>query len=608
MSENITFERILEGGGENGSSKEKEPKNFFEAIGRPDIKDKLTIKNPWVYLTMELYGEGLQGGGGLGILAADTLETFKKLNIPSVFITPFYPKKRKRFFDGFRQETMFEDIKPQEAGFKPLDFDIKIKTIFNGAPTETKLEVYEKGFNNSKLLILTEENFGYLYQDENSSNHRLYQETSLGFGSFYLLKKLEKEPSVLQLNESPTVFGALAYLDDLITQGLDLEEAMTEVRKKTIYTNHTLVQAAESNFSRDQFERYVFTNIKNKAVINWVLSLFDGDFIKLSSLAIALSSKRNGVSLIHAREANKNFKGPNNENPEFTGLTNGISIEKWANKKLLDYYRQEGIFGNFDLLPSDFEDKIENLNENFLIENKNENRRYLRGKLKEAQNQYGESINIPEDAHIFVWKRRIAGYKRPGLIFKNPEKLAQILESSNSYLIMAGETHPNDEPMKQELERILKIANNNEILRKRVHFLSNYNEEIARCLSEGADVSINTPKIKDESGRRISTEACGTSWEKDVINNTILISVSDGGVADWEILNPNNFDKPFLEIKGESEDEEADSLYSQMFKAVQILNTPKEKIIQIKKQLKAYLSIISDSRMARDYLEFEFKS
>jgi starch phosphorylase len=605
MSENEVFEKF---GEKKFLEKEKEPKDFFEAIGRQDIRDKLTIKKPWVYLTMELYGEGLQGGGGLGILAADTLETFRKLNIPSVFIAPFYSKKRERFFDGFRQETKFVDIDPKEVGFEPLDFDIKIKTVFNGTPTDTTLKIYKKDFNSSKLFTLTEENFGYLYQAENSSDHRLYQEISLGFGGLYLLKKLEVEPAVLQLNESSTVFGALAYLDYLVTSGLDFEDALAKVREKTIYTNHTLVQAAESNFSRNQFERYVFTNIQNKSVIDWVSSLFEGDFIKLSSLAIALSSKRNGVSLIHAQEANKNFKGPNNENPEFFGLTNGISIEKWTDEKLLNYYRQHGVFGNFDLLPSDFRDRIENLDANFLIENKDKNRRDLREKLKESKNQYGASIDIPEEAYIFVWKRRIAGYKRPGLIFKNPERLSQILESSNSYLIMAGETHPNDEPMKQELERILKIVDGNEILRKRVHFLGNYNEEIAKYLSEGADVSINTPKIKDENGRRISTEACGTSWEKDIINNTLLISVSDGGVADWEILNSDDTDKPFLEIKGENEDEEADSLYNQILKAVNILNIPGERISQMKKQLKAYLPVISDSRMARDYLLFGLAS
>jgi len=605
MSENEVFKKF---GEKNFSEKEKEPKDFFEAIGRQDIRDKLTIQNPWVYLTMELYGEGLQGGGGLGILAGDTFETFKKLNIPSVFITPFYPKRRKRFFNGFKQETEFIDANPQEAGFEPFDFDIKIKTIFNGVPTETKLKAYKKDLGNSKIFTLTEENFGYLYQGENGSDHRLYQEVVLGFGCFYLLKRLGIKPSVLQLNESPTVFGALAYLDDLITRGFNLEEAIAEVKKRTIYTNHTLVQAAEASFSQDQFEKYVFTNILNQEVKNWILELFENGFIKLSSLAMALSSKRNGVSLIHAQEANKNFKGPKGENPEFIGLTNGISIERWMTEELLNYYRNIGILGSFDLIAEDFQDKIENLDENFLNEIKNKNRRNLRKKLKETQNQYGELINIPEDAHIFVWKRRIAGYKRPGLIFKNPEKLAQVLESSNSYLIMAGETHPNDEPMKQELERILKIVDSNEILRKRVHFLSNYNEEIARYLSEGADVSINTPRIKDENGRRISTEACGTSWEKDVINNTLLISVSDGGVADWEILNPNNPDKPFLEIKGENEDEEANSLYDQMSKSIQILSIPKEKIIQIKKQLKAYLPIISDSRMARDYLGFGFNS
>ena len=98
--------------------REKQP-SFFERIGRPELKEKLTPKTPWAYFTMELYGSGIRGGGGLGILAADTLEIKKKEGIPSVFITPFYTRERSQRFKGFEQQIKLTKVKPKKRGFKP---------------------------------------------------------------------------------------------------------------------------------------------------------------------------------------------------------------------------------------------------------------------------------------------------------------------------------------------------------------------------------------------------------------------------------------------------------------------------------------------------------
>ena len=84
---------------------------------------------------------------------------------------------------------------------------------------------------------------------------------------------------------------------------MNLYEAIVYVRKHTLYTNHTLVQAAESEFSYEQFTKIVFPNIESSALIRWISGLFRNDRLKLSTLTIELAEAKNGVSRLHARVA-----------------------------------------------------------------------------------------------------------------------------------------------------------------------------------------------------------------------------------------------------------------------------------------------------------------
>jgi len=78
--------------------------------------------------------------------------------------------------------------------------------------------------------------------------------------------------------------------------------------------------------------------------------------------------------------------------------------------------------------------------------------------------------------------------------------------------------------MYQKLLEVLKLIDNDPVLKERVHYIQDYDEELGRALAIGSDASINIPIV--------GLEACGTSWEKDVANLKLLISTSDGGVAD----------------------------------------------------------------------------
>ena len=145
--------------------------------------------------------------------------------------------------------------------------------------------------------------------------------------------------------------------------------------------------------------------------------------------------------------------------------------------------------------------------------------------------------------------------------------------------------------MYQRLLEILKMIDADPILHERVHYLQDYDEELGRAMSIGSDVAINVPII--------GLEACGTSWEKDIANLKLLISTSDGGVADVKPI-------ACLEVNGNNYESEVRSLYANMHKAAQITRNDALLEQNIKRQLAAYLPTISGARMLKDYLKFLF--
>lgn len=587
---------------------------FFDAIGRPDLHEKITQETPWVYSTMEIYHppdiRGVKGGGGLGMLASDTQEVLVRENIPAVFYTLFYAEEAHQRIENFEQVIDHIPVTPEQRGLKKTA-EVTVMTLIDGRPTPTALDAYEKQRGSVREISFHEPSIGSLYQGRNDDDHRLYQEIALGFGEAQMNRKLGIKTAMHQLNESPTVFSALARLDELAEETGDLATALAQTREETIYTNHTLVQAAEGGFTGDQFERFVLPNLQNEAVREWTRNKIQecGGVLKLSLLAIELSGVKNGVSQLHAREASKTYRDLHGNPVRFEGVTNGISLTRWGDPRLLELYKTQGVLDKFDLPASDFREKLDQLDKTRLEQLKELERKQLRADLETHLDQYGQPVAIPDDAKVYSWRRRIAGYKRPEMLFERPEELARILEEENAHIVMAGRAHQTDRPMQEKLTEILKIIDQNPVLKARAHFVQNYDEPLARALARGADMALNTPMTRNGNGESISTEACGTSIFKDMLGNTILISTDDGGVADARIRAEaegiRDFKPPYLEITGSTYREEVDSLYAQMRHAARIINDG-NRVAQTIEQLKEYLPVISGERMIQDYLEMTF--
>lgn len=560
---------------------------FYDIIERSSLTHQLSDSRPYIYWTMEIYDKanGIKGGGGLGVLAADTRRVAEKLDVPFVVVTPFYRSESHQKITDLAQEEFSETVSPQDYGFEYID---EVSISSRGFP-DASLSIFKKVLGSTQFVTISEPNFGQLYEGEGSGDHRLYQEVALGFGGYKALKLLGIKPAVIQLNETATIFAALARLDELCANGMNLYEAIVYVRKHTLYTNHTLLQAAEPEFHRSQFEKLVLPNLKSNAVRCWLMEQFRNDRLRPNLLAIELTEAKNGVSKLHARVAN--FRDRNNDKVKFHAITNGIDLETWVLPEILQLYTESGIIDKFGLPTDNFHAKIDTLTASDLRAMHRAGRAALNRVLEHRKDQYNHPVQIPENALLFDFKRRFANYKRPYMPFTNPKALRQILVDYNAHYILAGKVHQGDTVMYQRLLEILQLVDADPILKERVHYIQDYDEELGRALAVGSNIAINVPEV--------GWEACGTSWEKDIANLKLLISTSDGGVADIKPI-------ACLEVSGKNYDEEVRSLYLNMHKAARIMQNDSllEKLTH--RQLKAYLPIISGARMMKDYLHFLF--
>ena len=559
---------------------------FYAAIDRKHLNKSLSPERPYTYWTIELYDKanGIRGGGVLGVLAADTRRVAERQQVPLTLITPFYPSEPHQTYANFENGAYHEAVSYAQYGFKFID-TVNIRACGQICT----LDVVEKRLGSTRILCITEPNFGELYSGESGGDHRLYQEVSLGFGGYQALKLVGLKPAIMQLNEVATFFAALARLDELASNGMDVYEAIVYTRKHTLYTNHTLVQAAEAEFSYEQFERYVFPNLKSRAVRKWLSDKFENGRIRLSTVTIEIAELRSGVSKLHARVANYHDLAGNKV--KFKAITNGIDIPTWTLPEIVSYLKNKNILDKFDLPSENYVDNIDQIDAKEILELKKLGRAELNRVLSRRINQYGQHPVVEDDALVFDFKRRFVDYKRPWLPMTNPERLAEILEKYNIHYFLAGRVHEGDHVMAGKLRALLKTVDENPILRKRVHYLPDYDEELGRALSIGSNVSINTPIV--------GLEACGTSWMKDIVNLGILISTHDGGVADCS-------SDSYLSVCGKNEAEEVESLYQRMEEAARAWRNDFDLEMTIKTELKNYLPVISGSRMLCDYLDYLF--
>ena len=501
--------------------------------------------------------------GGLGILSGDHLKSASDLGIPLVAVgllykNGYFHQKINGYGD---QETEYNNIELRDLPINPVKDEngeeLKINVKFE--KRKVYLKVWQINVGRIKLYLLDSD------IDENSPEDRevtlkLYggdqemrikQEIVLGMGGTNLLTRaIGLNPTVYHMNEGHSAFLILELIKNIIREKkVSFEVAKDIASSKTVFTTHTPVPAGNDIFPIELVEKY-FKEFWPR------LNLDREEFLKLGMkpctelepgfnmgiLALKVAGKKNGVSKLHGAVSRELFGDvwpeiAANESP-ITYVTNGIHTCSWLapslkelyNKYLIPYWQdnihQDEVWKNINNIPNQelwgiHQQRKQKLLE--LVKESTTNRLRRSGYSYEEINDITSKLN--PNALTIGFARRFATYKRATLIFKDLERITQILNNADRpvQLIFAGKAHPADKEGQDLIKRIHEISMMPQFKGK-IFLLENYNIAMSRYLVSGVDVWLNNP--------RRPMEASGTSGQKASVNGVINFSVLDGWWAE----------------------------------------------------------------------------
>ena len=506
--------------------------------------------------------------GGLGILSGDHLKSASDLGIPLVGVGLLYKNGYfNQKINGYgQQETEYNNIDLYDLPINPVKDDKGDDlTIYVKFPKRRLyLKVWQVNVGRVKLYLLDSDipkNNGEdrdvtlrLYGGDQEM--RIRQEIVLGMAGVSLLTKyLGLKPTIYHMNEGHSAFLTVEIIKDIIKEKqVSFDMAKDIASSKTVFTTHTPVPAGNDIFPIPLVEKY-FKDFWPR------LGISREEFLKLGMkpgpeldkgfnmgiLALKIAGKKNGVSKLHGAVSRELFSEvwPNisaDESP-IGYVTNGIHTCTWLAPKLKELYNKYLIPYWQDNMHHDYVwEKIKNIPDDKLWSAHVERKRKLINLVKENTTErlrrsgYSyEEINeivskLNPDALTIGFARRFATYKRATLIFKDIERMTQIMNNSGKpiQLIFAGKAHPADKEGQDLIKYIHEVSMMPQFKGK-IFLLENYNIAMSRYLVSGVDVWLNNP--------RRPMEASGTSGQKASVNGVINFSVLDGWWAEGYTQN-----------------------------------------------------------------------
>ena len=500
--------------------------------------------------------------GGLGILSGDHLKSASDLGIPLVAVGLLYKNGYfHQVIDAYgNQRPEYKDIDLYDLPITPVkDIDGNDLIIYIKFPKRRiYLKTWEVNVGRVKLYLL-DSDIDINNIEDRDTTARLYggdqemrirQEIILGMGGVNVLKRLGLRPTVYHMNEGHSAFLNLEIIKNIIKKKqVSFEVAKDIASSKTVFTTHTPVPAGNDIFPLGLVEKY-FKDFWPR------LGLTREEFLKLGMkpceglepgfnmgiLALKIAGKKNGVSKLHGEVSRELFSEvwphiPAKESP-ITYVTNGIHTCTWLaprlkelyNKYLMPYWQDnihdDSTWERIKAIPDDKLWKVHTDRKIKLLALVKEN---VTNRLRREGVGYDEINEIVSklnpDALTIGFARRFATYKRATLIFKDIERITQILNDENRpvQLIFAGKAHPADKEG-QDLVRYIHEISMKPQFKGKIFLLENYSIEISRYLVSGVDVWLNNP--------RRPMEASGTSGQKASVNGVVNFSVLDGWWAE----------------------------------------------------------------------------
>jgi starch phosphorylase len=425
------------------------------------------------------------------------------------------------------------------------------------------------------------------------------------------------------MNEGHSFLVGMERIRALIQKrGLDFSTAREVVRSSLVFTTHTPVPAGNDVFENGLMEKY-FSQYVDELGLSWTEflalgrknALDDNEPFGATVFALKNAAFRNGVSKLHGEVSRDMWKI--NDIP-ISSITNGIHIPSWISAEMADLFdRYLGPKWKEDPDNQKVWERIDDIPDAELWSTHQRRRERLvtfarRRLLKQLQTRGAKLRELQRametlhpDALTIGFAKRFATYKRGLLIFKDIERLKNIIMSTQFpvQLIISGKAHPRDHEGKALIQKIVHIAHD-EAFRDRVVFLEDYNINIGRYLVEGVDIWLNNP--------RRPLEACGTSGMKATANGALNLSVPDGWWVEgynpdlgWSIGNGEVYDN--LEYQDQVESKAIYDLLEReiipLFYDRGLDGLPRGWIAMMKKSMRTLCPEFNSNRMVEEYTD-----
>ena len=521
-------------------------------------------------------------GGGLGVLAGDTLKSFADCRIPIVAVSLLY---RHGYFSQIVDSKIGQIaqsvawnpeetpglylLQDPENPVQPLQIEIPFYNEYD-QETMATAQVWMKMEINHTLDYFVPELLldfslpdnpvpiknaaGQLYNSE-SSIIKATQRRMLGTGILPVLQALGISSYTLHLNEQHGVVVALQLIAEELTTILkhsDLPQASNEqiisaadkVAQRLVYTIHTPVKAGH-----DRFNKSVYAGISHRSCRH-ILELLAHDdespqSYNFTTLAMRVNRTANSVSRLHRDVTHKQFPG---FAKKITAITNGVHHLTWISDaraeffdsfpELTDWRSNPGVLKNANKLKDntrfrtyllraweeDTKILYQYVNKMLLL-----HRNQMTSTWIDPPNHYSNIIDFDTklDPKVFTigFARRFSTYKRADLIFDNIDTLCSIAVRNKwpMNFLFSGKAHPADEPGKSVIKLILDYQQelhdqSNGLVN--LIFIPNYDMYIAKMMVAGVHIWLNNPKRP--------LEASGTSGMKAALNGVPNLSIMDG--------------------------------------------------------------------------------
>lgn len=534
------------------------------------------VKEKVVFISNEILIDEIPAyAGGLGILSGGILSSARDIEYPMTGITFVYR-------DGYvRHEIENGEIKFLPDSYSPENYFRRIdkKFFIDLRHLRIWFTVWEYKLSEDVEVLFIDSNVPENPERIKRLTDRLYIESSeeekilkrllLGLASVKLVDALGIKAKKFHLNESHSGFAAIELMKKF--KNMDL------LRKKLVFTTHTPLPHGHEKFSYALIER--FYEIPRE------IKIISPGMLNMSRVLFNISGFTNCVSWKHRKVMQKLWKDfPNID--KIKVITNGVHV-KWVAEPLRKLYDEflPGWFKNPEKFAYAGSIDIEKLSE----------AKYQAKKdlIYLVNTEAYLNKTFEENGIIVCSRRRITGYKRNDILFRDVEKIEKLSRKYNVQVIVSGVCHPDDIEGRKILNNLKDMLSVLEYT-KLALLLRNGKIYERNCVS-GSDLFLHTPIPP--------YEACGTSWMRAGLNAVPSLSTRDGSVVECIIDNYNGWLFGKNRIDENEKYNDINEFYLKLEEVLETISSKREEYLRISlNALKTIGSLFNTTRMLKEYI------